>query len=239
MTNRKHIYTDYYVYIHRKADTGEIFYVGKGTADRAWQLGYKRNQHWNRVVAKHGFIVELVETGLTNEQSIEKEIALIAHYGIDNLCNMTEGGEGGGIGRKWSDESRRKLSEAKKGKPNPGIAGEKNHMKTPESRAKMSELFKGRKMPWMQGENSPMLKQKNRDAVSARCKGVKRPDITGKNHKNAKKVLCVETGVVFDYGVDAAKWLQSIGKTKAIQSNISSACTGGLKRAYGFHWKHA
>lgn len=239
MTNRKKIYTDYYVYIHRRADDGKVFYVGKGTSDRAWQLGYKRNQHWNRVVAKHGFTVEIVENGLTNEQSIEKEIALIAHYGIDNLCNMTEGGEGGGIGRKWSEESRKKLSDSKKGKPNPGIAGDKNHMKTAESKAKLSALFKGREMPWMNGKNNPCYKIENRIATSIRCKGVKRPDITGKNHKNAKKVLCVETGVVFDCGSDAARWLVSNGKKKAVPSNISSACLGKLKTAYGFHWKHA
>lgn len=237
--NRSKLYKDYYVYIHRRADDGNVFYVGKGTAGRAWQRGGKRNEHWKRTAAKHGFTVELVHTGLTNEQSIKKEMELIAHYGIDNLCNMTEGGEGGGIGRKWSDESRKKLSESKKGKPNPGISGEKSHMKTAESKAKFSAIFKGRKMPWMNGENNPALKPENRLATSIRCKGKKRPEITGGNHKLAKKVMCIETGIVFDCAVDAAKWLRTIGKEKAVQSNISSVCTGNLKTAYGFHWKHA
>lgn len=233
------MYPDYYVYIHRHATDGKVFYVGKGTADRAWQRGSKRNEHWNRVAAKHGFTVELIETGLSDLHAQKREIELIAFYGIENLCNLTLGGECGGSGRKWSDESRAKLSASKKGKPNPGIAGDKHHMKTAASKAKMSVLFKGRHMPWMNGENNPSLKPENRAATSARCKGVKRPEITGANHKLAKKVLCVETGIIFDCGADAAKWLRSNGKPLAMQSNISSVCTGNLKTAYGYHWEHA
>jgi len=239
MINLRKLYTDYYVYVHRRADDGAVFYVGKGTLGRAWQKGSKRNEHWKRVVAKHGLIVEIVETGYQDWYAQEREIELIAFYGIDNLCNMTLGGECGGAGRNWSDESKAKLSASKKGKPNPGIAGDMNHMKTAESRAKFSSIFKGRKMPWMNGENNPAMKIENRIATSIRCKGKKRPEITGANHKMAKKVLCIETGVIFDCAVDAAKWLRTIGKNSAVQSNISSVCTGNLKTAYGYHWKHA
>ena len=239
MINRKYLYPDYYVYVHRKASDGKVFYVGKGTAGRAWQSGYKRNEHWNRIVEKHGFTVDLVETGYENWYAQEREIELIAFYGIENLCNMTEGGENGGAGRKWSVESRAKLSASKKGKPNPGISGDKSHMKTAESKAMFSAMFKGRAMPWMTGENNPAYKIENRIATSIRCKGKKRPDITGANHKGAKKVLCIETGVVFDCLKDAEKWLRSNGRPLATQANISSACTGNLKTAYGYHWKHA
>lgn len=239
MINRKYLYPDYYVYVHRKASDGKVFYVGKGTAGRAWQRGYKRNEHWNRIVEKHGFTVELVETGYENWYAQEREIELIAFYGIENLCNMTEGGENGGAGRKWSDESRAKLSASKKGKPNPGISGDKSHMKTAESRAKMSALRTGTKAPWMLGEKNHMHRPDQKALLSARCKGKKRPDITGANHKGAKKVLCVETGVVFDCLQDAAKWLRANGRSSATQSNISSVCTGNLKTAYGYHWKHA
>lgn len=237
--SRGDLHKDYYVYIHRRADDGKVFYVGKGTLGRAWQRGSKRNEHWRRTVEKHGFTVELVETGYQDWYAQEREIELISFYGIENLCNITLGGECGGAGRKWSDESRAKLSSSKKGVPNPGISGEKSHMKTAESKAKMSAILKGRKMPWMNGENNPALKPENRLATSLRCKGKKRPEITGGNHKLAKKVLCIETGVVFDCGADAARWLVTIGKINAVQSNISSACNGSLNSAYKYHWKFA
>lgn len=238
MKNRKYFYTDYYVYVHKKATSGEVFYVGKGTADRAWQKGYKRNQHWKRIVDKYGYTVELVETGYQNWYAIEREIQLIEFYGINNLCNITDGGENGGAGRKWSDESRAKLSASKKGKPNPLIAGEKNHMKTKESKEKISAILKGRKMPWMNGEKNPAFKLENRIATSLRCKGKKRPEITGANHKLAKKVLCIETEITFDSISEAKKWLIDNGKLLASHANISSACSGRLKKAYGFNWRY-
>jgi group I intron endonuclease len=54
----------------------------------------------------------------------------------------------------------------------------------------------------------------------------------------AKKVLCVETGQVFDSTASAGRWLKDktgIGS----QSLISSACSGKIHHARGFHWKFA
>ena len=50
---------NFYVYVHRTADTGRIFYVGKGTKNRAWTKG-SRNLHWRNIVNKHGYTVEIV-----------------------------------------------------------------------------------------------------------------------------------------------------------------------------------
>ena len=118
---------------------------------------------------------------------------------------MTDGGEGGG-GREWSEISRKKLSESKKGRPNLKISGDRNHMKTEESRMKLSQRMKGKKRPDISGEKNWLHRPEMKALVSARCKGKKRPDITGDNHKLSKKVICIETGHVFDCLVDAAKW---------------------------------
>ncbi len=238
MPTKKDIYPDYYLYVHRRASDGRVFYVGKGTGYRAWQRGSRRNEHWNRIVAKHGLIVEILETGYQDWYAIEREIALIEFYGRGNLCNNTDGGEGQS-GHIKSQETRKKLSAASKGRKAPWCTGDNSHMKTQASKDKMSALLKGRAQPWMLGDKNPMHKQKNKDAVTARCKGVKRPDITGANSVLAKKVLCVETGTIFDSGACAARWLKSTGIKSARQSNISSACTGNLRSAYGFQWKHA
>lgn len=242
MENLKHLrlklYPDFYVYIHRRKTDNSVFYVGKGTGDRAWQLGSKRNTHWQRIVSKNGLIVELVETGLQDWYAQEREIELIAFYGRKNLCNQTDGGDGIS-GRIWSDESRAKLSAAKKGKPSPWSAGENSPMRRPEVLAKVIAARLGKSSTWIAGDKNPMHDPAIKAHHSALFKGKKRPDITGSNHVNAKKVRCIETGVIFDCLQDAAKWLRENGRPKATQSNISSACTGNLKTAYGYRWEHA
>lgn len=110
---------DFYVYLHRKATTGEIFYVGKGRNDRCSETE-NRNKHWRNVVDKHGFNVEIVYEGLQEWSSIEFEIELIALYGrkdlgLGPLVNLTDGGEGVS-GLKFSEESKRKLVIAHAGK---------------------------------------------------------------------------------------------------------------------------
>ena len=88
---------DFYVYIHRKATTGEIFYVGKGTGRRAW-TSKSRNVYWHRVVKKHGLVVEIVLDGLQEWAALELEIDCIALHGrkstgYGSLINLTDGGE--------------------------------------------------------------------------------------------------------------------------------------------------
>lgn len=87
----------FYVYIHTRNDTGEVFYVGKGKGNRAYELG--RSKHWHNIANKHGVRVELVESGLQEWYAFELEVALIAYYGrkdlnLGQLVNLTDGGEG-------------------------------------------------------------------------------------------------------------------------------------------------
>ena len=81
-----------YIYTH-ETDAGEIFYVGKGTGDRAYKME-GHNPYWERTVAKHGKVVRILEDDLTDEVAFAKEVALIEEIGLDNLTNMTEGGDG-------------------------------------------------------------------------------------------------------------------------------------------------
>ena len=92
-----------YVYIHKKADTKEIFYVGIGNQlkyKRAYELTKtRRSKEWTQVFEKHGVEVEIYADNLTRKQAIEIEISIIDKYGrIDLgtgvLVNMTKGGDG-------------------------------------------------------------------------------------------------------------------------------------------------
>lgn len=86
----------FYVYVHKKATTGEVFYVGKGVKSRATSK-HSRSLYWNNTVNKHGFTVEKVLKDLTNEEACTEEIKLIAKLKEEGtkLCNISDGGETG------------------------------------------------------------------------------------------------------------------------------------------------
>ena len=88
------------VYLHRRTDNNEIFYVGIGNdIKRAYDVKNRCNKHWKGIVKKYGHIVEIIENDLSWEDACIKEKELIKKYGrIDlnegTLVNMTDGGEG-------------------------------------------------------------------------------------------------------------------------------------------------
>ena len=141
----------FYVYVHMKATDDSVFYVGKGCKYR-YTTKQGRNQYWNRIVAKHGFVAEIVKSGLSFEEANAYEIELIKQLRDQGcvLCNLTDGGEGclgtkktaeqkaaisaKNKGRKWSEESKAKMK------------GNKNSVgrsASPEVRAKISAAKKG------------------------------------------------------------------------------------------------
>ena len=63
---------NYCVYVHKKKTTGEIFYVGSGTRDRA-RTGSGRSKSWKAVVEASGFISEIVADNLCKKASLETE----------------------------------------------------------------------------------------------------------------------------------------------------------------------
>jgi hypothetical protein len=107
-----------YIYTH-ETDAGEIFYVGKGTGDRAYKME-GHNPYWERTVAKHGKVVRILEDDLTDEVAFAKEVALIEEIGLDNLTNITEGGEGftseqskAQLKKLWQDPAYQKMKSDK------------------------------------------------------------------------------------------------------------------------------
>ncbi len=124
----------YCVYMHIRNDNDQIFYVGIGK-DR-YRSGEKRGRSrwWLAITNKYGYSVKLISEDITREEAIYTEKYLIAFYGradlkTGNLVNMTDGGEGMS-GHKPSEETRHKLSVAKKASAttigNQNAAGNKN-----------------------------------------------------------------------------------------------------------------
>lgn len=107
---------NFYVYVHRRLDTGEVFYVGKGKDKRAYDKR-SRNRRWKFIVDKAGYGVEILSDSLTEQQAFDLEISTIKHYrGLgNNLCNVSDGGQGIS-GYVHTEEAKAKMSTAKAGK---------------------------------------------------------------------------------------------------------------------------
>jgi len=89
------------VYIHRKLDDDNIFYIGiSKNKRRAFEtfakVGNRRNIVWKRVSDKHGVKVEITHEDICWEEACSLEIYLINFWkeqGL-HLANLTNGGEG-------------------------------------------------------------------------------------------------------------------------------------------------
>ena len=139
----------FYVYLLKTSD-GEIFYVGKGNGNRCYRhtqiaLGKSKNREKNpklynkisSILKSGGFInVEIIYENESEKLCFDREVEIIKSIGLQNLCNITEGGEGTS-GYSLSEETRKKMSKAKKGR-----------VFSDEHRLKLSESAKGRRGAW-------------------------------------------------------------------------------------------
>jgi len=89
------------VYLHRKKDTEEIFYIGIWLKDKRRPfVKTGRTKWWNNIVEKHKLNVEILFDDIDEKQAKQIEEYLIAFYGrMDTtnwgkLINMTDGGDG-------------------------------------------------------------------------------------------------------------------------------------------------
>jgi len=117
----------YYVYLHKRKGTDKVFYVGKGSKNKNGErseMAKNRNRWWHHIVDKDGgFDVEIYQDNLTEDKAYELEKELIADIGLENLSNMTEGGEGGDTLSNHPDLDKigNKISEAHIGSKNPNF----------------------------------------------------------------------------------------------------------------------
>lgn len=136
----------FYVYVHKRPDTGAIFYVGKG---RGYRYSSKcgRSAEWWRIFEQGGgLIADKVAFCESEELAFLAEIELIdqqLRLGVE-LCNKTKGGGGYGFGAIRTEEYKRKLSAALKGRRQPNISlALRGIPKSSEHRANLSKARKG------------------------------------------------------------------------------------------------
>lgn len=204
-----------------------------------------------RAIQKYGkenFTVEQIDVASDPDELNEKEKYWIAEYD----CMAPKGynlKSGGNENIVYSDETRRRISEANTGKK-----------ASAETREKLSKAFKGRKLSEETiAKMSASRKGRARSAetrakISQSLMGHSFTDETRQKMSEAQKrrvitdetrlkmsqsstrkrnVICVETGEVFDSIAKASE------KYKASDTHISCVCRGKRKTAGGYHWRYA
>jgi len=177
----------FYVYGIYELNPKELRYIGKG--HRNPESGYDRVDHYDqRYLLEHrkqgvvfdrlnelisrgiDYCIEIIEDGLTEYAAFERERTLIRAHGLTGLWNRTDGGS---VGWTLSEETRRKMSESRKGKkygPRPQ-AWKDNLAKAARRRADSLE--------WRLSHSARLvgksLSAEHRKAISSACKGNGRP----------------------------------------------------------------
>jgi group I intron endonuclease len=204
-----------------------------------------------RAIQKYGkenFTVEQIDVASDREELNSKERYWIEHY--DSIApkgyNLKSGGNENIV---YSEETRRKISEANTGKTHSAETREKlskaftGRKLSEKTKAKMSESRMGRVVtPDTRAKISNSLMghsftEDTRRKMSAaqRNKVISEETRQRMKESNARRraVTCVEDAVTFESVAIAA----SIYKTNS--SHIASVCRGERKTAGGHHWKYA
>lgn len=169
---------DFYVYEYYKRENDEVFYVGKGTKRRMYEL-HNRSKYFNAVYAKYDCDVRIFKDGLTNEEACKIErsrISVLKTIG-QAYCNFTEGGTGFSTGElnpifKRIENGTAKLFD---GTENFQSFTGKRHSE--ESKALISKNRKGKGARF--GKDNPMFGKgfKGKDNPMYGRKGDKHPNV--------------------------------------------------------------
>lgn len=233
---------NYTVYMHvNKANNKKYIGITKMSVNKRWGnngSGYKNNKQplFYRAIQKYGwdnFEHVILYENLSQDEACDMEIKLIQEYKTQDGkfgYNIQPGGQLGNKGVVFSEESKRKISEAHKGKK-----------LTDEHKKKISESLKGHdpcvhseetKIKLSQLNTGKTLSEDTKNKISKTLTGIKRSPETLKKRKDNNpmnvSVYCPELDMVFKTIADGANY------TGAQRSNIQQ-CLRGERHTAGVH----
>ena len=219
----------YCVYKHTNKINGKS-YIGITCQkpENRWNngRGYVNNDYFWRAINKYGwhnFSHEILYTNLSKEDAEHLEIQLIAEYKTDNNEFGYNIEHGGNVASKFSDETKRKISEALKG-----------HSCSESTRAKIAEVHRGKKLS---EEHKKILHDRmiGNTYSLGRVPWNKGKSWTDEERKKfgSKAVKCVELNQVFISAHDASI------KMNLDHSLICKCVKGKVKTVGGYHWEYA
>lgn len=220
----------YYIYKHT-APNGKV-YIGQTqqkTPEKRWLhgKGYPNNKHFSSAISKYGwdnFTHEILYSGLTQEEANKKEIELIAEYRSADRnygYNISFGGNNVG---KFSEETRIKMSKSHIGKH---LTEEHKKHISESSKLQSEETKKKKSVSHIGLKHTEETKKRMSELQNARTQ----EEINNIYKYISKRVLCVETGIVYNSTRSAGRILNISA------SSISRACKDETKTARGYHWR--
>lgn len=188
-------------------------------------------------IKKYGsnnFSIEIIENCNSLDELNIREEYWIKHY--NSLVPRGYNLQSGGGNHTVTEETRRLLSIKTRGNNNP-FYGKKHSSKTIEHLRKINTGKKQSEETIQKRANKELgelnhFYGKTHTIESRKKISESRKKYTGNKHPRCRKVLCVETGKVYDY-IRLAQI-----ETGVHETHISSCCKGKLKTAGGFHWRY-
>ena len=166
----------YYVYIHTCPNNKRYIGITKQSLNKRWQKGngYKSNKHFYSAIQKYGWdnISHEVFEVVTENEMYYLEKYLISYYQSnkkDTGYNKSLGGEIAPIGCIRTEETKKKISESKKGQKawNKGMKGVyKTKPCSEETKKRISESHKGVKRKAFSDEARLHMSEAHRGKVS-------------------------------------------------------------------------
>lgn len=225
----------YSVYKHETPNGKVYIGITKQKPVKRWMhgKGYALQPRFYNAILKYGWDNikhEVLFTNMTREEAEAKEVELIAQY-KSNQRKYGYNIDYGGRVNRMSDETKEKIRKANIGKHHSDETCkrlselEKERWENPEYRRNQVEKRLGN-IPWNKGKETPAeTRQKQREAKLGKY--------TGKDHWNAKRVINLDTGQIYDsFGV-IARELNIVNA-----SHIVDVCKGKRPKAYGYRWAY-
>lgn len=246
-------YRTYTVYRHvlpkeisnKDIDMYYIGITGQYPPNKRWQNGnpYRGNSYFYNAIKKYGFDNfehEILFDGLTKEEAEEKEIELIAKYQSNNRKFGYNIANGGNCIGTMAQETKDKISKA-----NMGNQYGKGHVLSEEHKRRISEAMngnqyaKGLKMPehvkkiLLESRQNEEVRRKISNALTGKKQSEEHKRKNSESHKGlgAKRVVCVETGFIYESVKEAGDMNNIKG-----HGHISACCKGDRETCGGFHW---
>lgn len=241
---------NYKVYMHLFPNNKVYIGITKQKLTRRWDngKGYKNNQYMTNAIMKYGWdnIKHLIlYDNLTKEEAEQKEIELIKIYKSNNKKYGYNILNGGNVSNGLTQDVLKKLSiNSKKMWENEQY---REHMikahcgKTASDETKKRMSINNAKV-WLGKHLSKETRNKisqNRKGIASWNKGTKgimKANKTsfkiGQPSINRKKVICIETKIIYDSLLEASKM------TNTNQTCIVNVCKGRQKIAGGYHWQY-
>lgn len=216
-------------------------YIGitSRTLEERWKSGYRHCPYVLNAIKKYGkknISRIILFEGLTKEEAEQKEIELIAQYKSNQKKYGYNIENGGKCASSIAEQTKKQISNKLKGivrnqefKNKISCANKKRWIeKSDEEKEKEIKRLKNLNIgrtPWNKGKKG--LQKHTEEWKKQASERMKKY-----NEKNMKKVLCVETNIIYNSLNEASRILN------ISQGNISMCLCGKRNIAGGYHWQY-